>query len=572
MFFKQNPLKKIQTEIAELKAKKELEIAQKELAALKDAKIYKQLENKEEHQVISQLSQPSIQEQAHESLVSIQKMLTDPWNPQLRHSHGQESIIDTLYGIPSLRALTGYTNLIQIPFMVRESFPYKQTIVRNIVQLDFIRFIGRLLFEECPTFSTAVEAMRCKVFGDKGLKIQAYSLKEGENEELVEELNNDLKEMDDYNDFKEWQKECFVRYHVEGECFLNVFGKNNTNEELPEIRMIEPDFIRPSVLQGQGHEDPRVSGGMGEDWSFGINDKPYSWYRPQKYQVVYPPEWDKEEVIKVEDMFHAAYRDNKRNIKRGIPTCFRIVDDLVRITVLREALTTGAIQRARIAGVVKYETNIDTGYVETDLEKLAQPKGAGAFNFNPTYSWHDNDEQAHFIGLIKGRDFVDYPSFDANSAEVITRMGIQVIAGYYKLPLSVFGLAEEHSYSAGEVAESTQTTARREDQGFWSTYWERVAKRLLEKKRGDLDWKIIGIEVTGPSMEERNIGEEVAAHTSMIAAKIESRAQAQSDMGLDPQDQDDQMENDPIQIEKEENDLKLETESVNKETNENNNS
>ena len=32
------------------------------------------------------------------------------------------------------------------------------------------------------------------------------------------------------------------------------------------------------------------------------------------------------------------------------------------------------------------------------------------------------------------------------------------------------------------------------------------------------------------------------------------------------------MENDPIQLEKEENDLKLETESVNKETNENNNS
>lgn len=505
-----NKLAGLQKEIQAIQLQGQLQAAQNQLAMLRDESIYK---------------------------------------PPLVQARGQESVIDTLYGIPSLRALTGYTSLVQVPFMVREQMPYKQVIVRTIVQLDFIRFIGRLLYEECPTFSTAIECMRGKVFGPKGLKIQAYSLEPGTNDQLVEELNKDIKELDDYNNFKEWQKECFIRYHKDGECFLEVRSSNRTTDEsLPELRMIEPDFIRPSVLQGQGHEDPRISGGTGEDWSFGIKAKPYSWYRPEAYQVVYPPEWDLEEKIDAKDMFHAAYKEH-RNMKRGVPTCFKLVDDLVRVTILREALGTGAIQRARITGVVKYETNIDQNYVKTDLSKLGSPKDNKAFEVNPTMPWHDNDDQAHFVGLLPGRDFVDYPSFDAQSAETIYKMGLSTIASYYHLPLSAFGLAEEHSYAASEVEKSTPDTAREEDQGYWTSYWERVMKRLLEAKRGDIDWNKIGIECKGPAMKSMDDLKQVQSHIAQVGAKIESRQTAQAALGHDPADEDDKIENDPVQAE-----------------------
>jgi hypothetical protein len=508
-WFKKDELKDIQKQISQINAQTELERAKSQLATLKDSSIYVQ-------------------------------------------SSGKESIIDTLYGIPSLRALTGYTSLVQIPFMVRESMPYKQVIVRTIVQLDFIRFIGRLLYEECPTFSTALECMRAKIFGPKGLKMQAYSLQEGENEERVKQLNYAIKELDDYNCFKEWQKECFIRYHKDGECFLQIKpATRSINDNPPELRMIEPDFIRPSVKQGQGHEDPHISGGTGEDWSFGIHCKAYSWYKPDKYQIVYPPEWDMEEQVAATDMFHAAYREH-RNMKRGIPTCFKLVDDLVRVTVLREALSTGAISRARIAGVVKYETNIDNSYVKTDLSKLANPKDGQAFQVNPTTTWHDDDDQAHFLGLLPGRDFVDYPSFDAQSAEIIYKMGLSTIASYYHLPLSAFGLAEEHSYAASEVEESTPDTAREEDQGFWTSYWERVVKRLLELHVGEIDWTQIGIEAKGPSMVVRDQLKETQNHVARVDAKFESRATAQAALGLDPKDEDDKIENDPVQQEMDE--------------------
>ena len=286
------------------------------------------------------------------------------YRPPVIQRRVQESITTTLFGNPSLRALSGYISLVEVPAMIREQFPYKQAVIRTIVQLDFVRWVGRILYEDCPTFSTAINAIKAMVLGSGGLTVQAYSKEKDANEDLVEEVNELICAADEYNDFAAWQEECLIRYHKDGEAFLRVNApKRSIDDDPPEIACIEPDFIRPSVVKGQTHEDPNVSSGMngsGQDWSFGIHNDPYRWHRPKKYQICWPPEWSREEQVDADDMFHLAYREH-RNMKRGVPTCFKIVDDIVRVTLHREADGVGAVatREDRRRGRVRNEHRSD---------------------------------------------------------------------------------------------------------------------------------------------------------------------------------------------------------------------
>lgn len=111
------------------------------------------------------------------------------YRPPVIQRRVQESITTTLFGNPSLRALSGYISLVEVPAMIREQFPYKQAVIRTIVQLDFVRWVGRILYEDCPTFSTAINAIKAMVLGSGGLTVQAYSKEKDANEDLVEEVN-----------------------------------------------------------------------------------------------------------------------------------------------------------------------------------------------------------------------------------------------------------------------------------------------------------------------------------------------------------------------------------------------
>lgn len=464
----------------------------------------------------------------------------------------QESLTTSLFGNPNLRALSGYVSLVEVPAMIREQFPYKQALIRTIVQLDFVRWIGRILYEDCPTFATAINAMGAMIYGCEGLIAKAYSLEPEENEELVDEVNELICEADEANDFLSWQKEIHCRYHKDGEAFVRVEMRRSTTEEseaYPIIACIEPDYIRPSVQRGQSQEDPHVTAAMGpgmnggEDWSFGIFNDPYRWYEPKKYMVVWPPEWRREEVVDAEDMFHIAHREH-RNMKRGVPTCFKVVDDIVRVTLHREADGDSAVLRAKITGVVEYDTNVDQSYVQTDLAQLAKHASEGSVSSDITASPYyvyplEPGVQSNFIGLLRGRRFVAPPAMDATASKEIYERGIKTIAAYYALPGFVFGIDSDASFASSLVEESMPARIRENEQGMFCRHWCKVIRRICELKHplGKALWEKIGINVAGPSMVVRDIKTETEAHIARVQAKLESPQTAQAELGLDSEEE-----------------------------------
>lgn len=527
--FKQNQLKSIQEQINAIELKNQLIQAQSTLARLSDESIYKP--------------------------------------PMLSHNV-KESLATNLLASTSLeKVFMGAVALWEIPAMIRNQWPYKQILIQTIVQLDFIRWVGRVLYNDCPTFGTAIEAMAAQVLGSHGLTFKVFSLdkkreniKESEispgeaddpDSAQVKEVQEYISEIDEVNDLLRWEKEVFIRYHREGEVFVHVQKPDRSEDEdgVPEIRVIEPDYIRPSILKGQSQEDPNVSMQFngGEDWSFGIHNKPFRWYHPEKYNVLWPPDFSREEVLDAKDMFHWAFKE-ARNQKRGIPTSFKITEDLINVTLHREADAQSAIKRAKITGIIQYNTNIDPSYVHTDLATLGKNDRAETPE-SELYSIATlglNTKESDWVGVLKGREFKEFPMTDATSSDLIYKRSLSTIAAYYGLPLSTFGLQGEHAFAAALIEETIPTRRREFEQGDLCRYWRSIIKRCVEHKFGEEIWDKVDLKVTGPSVVIRDEKTQAETHIARIGAKLESRESAQLEMGLDPDQEDAIIESDPI--------------------------
>ena len=461
------------------------------------------------------------------------------YRPQFfQPSNVKESLATNLLASNALeKTFMGAVALWEIPAMIRNQWPYKQILIQTIVQLDFVRWVGRVLYADCPTFSTAIEAITSQILGANGLTYKCFSKEPGENEALIKEVNDLIDEIDDYNNIHNWEKEVLLRWHKEGEVFIFIQKSDRSiDEDIPEIRVIEPDFIRPSIIRGQSQEDPNVSTAFsgGEDWSFGIHNKPFKWYRPEKYNVCWPPDYAREDVLDAKDVFHWANKEG-RNQKRGIPTSFRVTEDLINITLHREADAQSAIKRARITGIVQYTTNIDPSYVRTDLSELGKTDKIDKPE-SEIYSIATlglNTQESDWVGVLKGREFKEFPPIDAASTELIYKRGLATIAAYYGLPLATFGISNEQSFASSLIEETIPTRRREAEQGDLCNYMRGVMKRCIELMLGEELWDKVDIRVTGPTVVIRDEKTQVESHAIKLQEKLESKTTAMADLGLD---------------------------------------
>lgn len=606
-------LKAVQAEIADIRQKRELDQAEWDLEQLRKADLYASADpsvrarmdvereaNKERGRVVAG-KRRAAQRQRVEARRRMVKMPAE--GMQLLAAakgeavesvtvHAQESILDAINGTPfGFDLISEYRNLMQVPTLIRELWPYKPTIIRTLPMLDFVRWICRVVYEECLTAKGLVKGkvnyicrgMRAKVvlkdpeeeteYDTTRVKKEAGQEAEDQSgdppqtgdetnetgsgdqqatDEIMKEAQRLLDEFVDQRCYLDLRRERRRRMMIEGEAFLWVeAGKEE--DEPPYACFVEPDYIRPSQKKFVNQEDPHQSGGTAEDWSFGILTPRHQYWNPQAYQIVWND--NSEQVVKIADMFHTAIRE-RSNIKRCLPPMLAMVDDLIRMTLLRAALADASKFRASIGGVVKYDTASQQAI--SDWESTVSGGNLGDGGDDVELMPIETSEAANIVSLAAGRDWVKGPDWpDVGCLELLYNWHIRAIAQAEQVPeWLVSGATADGSYASATTSESVSIIEFEAEQEVECAHDKRVLRRVLElyqeKNLIDKDFfDRYDIHVEGEDMTARDIKAETETAVLQVKNKICSRSTAQANLGFDPEREDAMIAADSMQLEKE---------------------
>ena len=368
--------------------------------------------------------------------------------------HAQESILESVNGTPyAFDLISEYRQLLQVPTLIRELWPYKPTVIRTLPMLDFVRFLCRVVYEEAPVFKGLVKGkvnyvcrgMRAKV-------VSKDTTVDVRNDSTAQQAQKYIEQFIDEQEYQSKRKERRRRMMIEGESFLHVEDGNDLATKSPTACYIEPDYIRPSQKESTNQEDPHLSGVAGEDWSFGVHTPKHRYWQPLGYQIV----WNDNDETKVaaNDMIHTAIRE-RSNIKRCLPPAFCLLDDMIRMTLLRAALADASKFRASIGGVIKYEQASGQG-----TRSWAETISGGSYRMTddlPRIEAVSANNHTNLIQLTPGRDWVDPPAYpEINSLQAIYGWHIQAIAQAEQVPeWMVSGAAAGSSFASSLTSESS---------------------------------------------------------------------------------------------------------------------
>lgn len=642
--FKRDPieqrLKQVNAELKAFTDRRQLAAAEQKLSAIKQAELYAtadpsvrarmdvEKEIEREHNVRGRKARATRRERiaARQSLIRLDpeamRLLAGAKEESVETVtvHAQESILDAINGSPfGFDLIAEYRNLLQVPTLIRELWPYKPTILRTLPMLDFARWVCRVVYEECLTAKGLVKGktnyicrgMRAKVvlkdlnqkkeedngsmgqttdtngIGDDanpgpakvdGSESEAVGgggqqddgggdkdkpgLSGGDNgssaadsapDPKMKEAQRLLDDFVDKRNYLELRRERRRRMMIEGEAFMWV-EKSDEHDEPPYVCFVEPDYIRPSQKKFVNQEDPSMGGMPGQqDWSMGILTPHHQYWNPKKYQIV----WNdlQEQVVDVKDMFHTAVRE-RSNIKRCLPPMFAMVDDLIRMTLLRAALADASKFRASIGGVVKYETASQQAISDWESTVTGGNLGdsADAMEMMPV----ESAEAANIVSLAAGRDWVKGPDWpDAGCLEMLYNWHIRAIAQAEQVPeWLVSGATADGSYASATTSESVSIIEFEAEQEIECKQDKRVLTRVMElyqeQNLVDKDFfEIYDIHVEGEDMTARDIKAETETAVLQVQNKFCSRATAQASLGFDPEREDAMIEGDEMQLEKE---------------------
>lgn len=449
----------------------------------------------------------------------------------------QESILQAVNGTPyGFDLIAEYRQLLQVPTLIRELWPYKPTIIRTQPMLDFVRWICRVVYEECPVFKGIVKGKVNYIC--RGMQAKVAHKNKADSDELVDKAQKYLDMFVEQQDYLNKRKERRRRMMIEGEAFFWIEDGKDLENKAPTGSFIEPDFIRPSQKRSTNQEDPHMSGDTTqEDWSFGIHTPKHQYWKPLAYQVVWNT--NDEEIIEAEDMLHTAIRE-RSNIKRCLPPAFCLVDDMIRLTLLRAALADASKFRASIGGVVKYE-QASVQSVRSLSEAISGSCYPNLDSSIPEVQTITSDNFTNLISLPSGRDFVKGPDFpDTASLESIYMWHIRAIAQAEQLPeWMVSGEAAASSYASANTSESSSIIEFEAEQEQECEYDRIILKRVLSayvkaKLLPEDFFDNYTLVVEGESMVVRDEKAETETAVMCITNHLMSVSTAQTKLGLDP--------------------------------------
>lgn len=562
----QSRLAAARQELATFKAKQELALLEQEIAAVRRAELYKTATPSEkarldvEREVMKDEVLRRFNSSTEERVKARRKLIRIPQDAVRymtaaiqstgesvsEHSvtvHAQESILEAINGTPyGFDLIAEYRQLLQIPTLIRELWPYKPTVIRTLPMLDFIRWICRVTYEEAPVFKGLVKGKVNYVC--RGMKAKITSKEPDIDVKTDSNARQAQKYIDQFTDEQDYlakRRERRRRMMIEGEAFLWLEDPKDIKVESPTACYVEPDFIRPSQKSSTNQEDPHISGGYGgqagEDWSFGIHTPKHQYWKPLGYQIVWND--NDEQKVSVRDMVHTAVRE-RSNIKRCLPPAFCLVDDMIRLTLLRAALADASKFRAGIGGVIKYE---DASH--NAIRSYAETIASGSYRQmeeQPTVSPITADSYTNLIQLPPGRDFVKGPDYpDVNSLQAIYSWHLLAIAQAEQVPESMIsGEAAGSSYASAVVSESSSVIEFEALQEQECAVDRKVLKRILQAYI-DKDllpknfFEKYEISVEGEAMVARDAKSETETSILAIEAQLCSRQTAATQLGFDYQ-------------------------------------
>jgi len=546
-----------QRELRALQAKRDLDTMERELAQIKYQDAYAtatpdvRMRLEAEREVLreearNRRSAPKVRPNIHipseviSLLTAAKQSIGIATNHQAVAVHAQESVLDMMQNLPyGLDTIGEYRNLFQIPTLIRELYPYKATIIRTLPMLDFIRWCCRVVYEEAPVFKGLVKGklnyicrgMKCKV-SPKDTSVDVKT------DATLKAAQRAIDRFVDQQDYLAKRKERRRRMLIEGEAFLWLADSRDPAAS-PTACFVEPDFIRPSQREGTNQEDPHISGGgygigqAGDDWSFGIHTAKHQYWKPLGYQIV----WNdlEEQKVRVEDMFHTAVRE-RSNIKRCLPPAFCLLDDMIRLTLLRAALAEASKFRASIGGVIKYE-EASAGAVRSWVDTVGGRCLSGT-DQPTTIEPVDASNYTNLIHLSPGRDFVKGPDYpDVNSLQAIYDWHTRALAQAEQVPeWMVSGAAAGSSFASSLTSESSSIIEFESEAAIECRYDRDVFKRVLaaevakEKLPKDF-FDNYEICVEPDSMVSRDVKSETETAIMVVQAGLCSKQTAAAQLG-----------------------------------------
>ncbi len=454
--------------------------------------------------------------------------------------HAQESILEAINGTPfGFDLIAEYRNLLQIPTLIRELYPYKPTILRTLPMLDFVRWICRVTYEEAPVFKGLVKGKVNYICRGMTAKVTPKDeKKDAKTDPTAKQAQKYLDMFLDQQDYQAKRKERRRRMMIEGEAFLWIADGKEPKIESPTACYVEPDFIRPSQKEPTNQEDPHISGTSGDDWSWGVHTPKHQYWKPLAYQIVWND--NDEDKVSVNDMVHTAVRE-RSNIKRCLPPAFCLVDDMIRMTLLRSALADASKFRAGIGGVVKYE-EASVGAVRSWSETVGGTGSLGLADLPPTLEPINAENFTNLISLPPGRDFCKGPDYpEINSLQAIYDWHIRAIAQAEQVPeWMVSGAAAGSSFASSLTSESSSIIEFESEQEAECHVDRRILKRVLaayvkaellpETFFDDYD-----VSVEGEAMVSRDEKSETETAIMAVEGQLCSRHTAATMLGFDPQ-------------------------------------
>ena len=403
-----------------------------------------------------------------------------------------------------------------------------------------------MVYEEAPVFKGIVKGKVNYVC--RGMKPKVIGLDtdvDVKSDATAKQAQKYIDQFCDQQDYQAKRKERRRRLMIEGESFLWIEDPSELTESTylktgstPTVCYVEPDFIRPSQKESTNQEDPSLGGPRGKpDWSFGIRTPHHQYWRPLEYQIVWND--NHETKVPVKDMVHNAVRE-RSNIKRCLPPAFCLLDDMIRLTLLRAALADASKFRAGIGGVVEYD-EASEGAIRS-WQEAVRGGGIRQDDTPPRIDAVTATNYTNLISLPPGRHWSKGPDYpDINSLDTIYKWHIQAIAQAEQMPeYMVSGAAAESSFASSLTSESGGIIEFEALQEAECLVDRRILKRILaayiEKDLLPKDFfSRYDVMVDGESMISRDAKAETETAVMAVEAGFCSRQVAATNLGFDYQ-------------------------------------
>ena len=435
----------------------------------------------------------------------------------------------------------------QTPFG-RDIYPWKSTTIRNLLDLDRSRFIGRELFDTNPQAKSVIDSLRNAVIG-KGFTVKCVDEEAeekpedavneegqeqdeigqdkpeaGQNEGAIEQAQEIINDFNKANKITFKQRESYVRYHVDGESFIRLYPQQ---DEPTQMRFIEPDIVRP----------PLSSVDTEREWAWGCYHKMQDWDRITKYNLIY---FDgNEEIVQADEIFHL--KNNVRsNVLRGVSSFWACWEELYSAQRLRKAAAEGEKIRQAITYVRQHET-ADQQYIQ-QLQDAEQTGEWQRYDMdgNQREVIAARDEIGTVVDIPKGLEMINGPEgFAENFAIVEKQLLLSVAARFNVASFVLTGDGDSASYASAVVSYAPMQQRVIGDQEILCQYWLDIYMRVLDiaAEKGEIgtNWRDqFEIHVTAPC-SSRQQKESVETQKILVDGGIMSDQTwaAQNDLDLD---------------------------------------